>query len=64
MAAPGLGRGARPRPAARMAARRMAGLLGENVGETVGYQVRFERKVGAGTRIEVLTEAAERLCKI
>ena len=44
------------RPAARMAARRMAALLGEAVAGTVGYQVRFERKVGADTRIEVLTE--------
>ena len=44
------------RPAARMAAGRMAALLGEDVGETVGYQVRFERRVSAATRIEVLTE--------
>ena len=44
------------RPAARMAARRMAALLGESVGDQVGYQVRFERRVGADTRIEVLTE--------
>lgn len=44
------------RPAARMAARRMATLLGEAVGDTVGYQVRFERKISARTRIEVLTE--------
>ena len=44
------------RPAARMAARRMASLLGESVGGQVGYQVRFERRVGADTRIEVLTE--------
>ena len=44
------------RPAARMAARRMATLLDESVGETVGYQVRFERKCSAVTRIEVLTE--------
>lgn len=44
------------RPAARMAAHRMAALLGEPVGRTVGYQVRFERKVSAATRIEVLTE--------
>ncbi len=44
------------RPAARMAARRMATLLAEPVGETVGYQVRFERKCSAATRIEVLTE--------
>lgn len=44
------------RPAARMAAHRMASLLGEQVGEQVGYQVRFERRIGASTRIEVLTE--------
>lgn len=44
------------RPAARMAARRMAALLGEAVGATVGYQVRFERRMSAATRIEVLTE--------
>lgn len=44
------------RPAARMAARRMAALLGEPVGQTVGYQVRFERRLSAATRIEVLTE--------
>jgi ATP-dependent helicase HrpB len=44
------------RPAARMAARRMAALLGEEVGATVGYQVRFERRISAATRIEVLTE--------
>lgn len=44
------------RPAARMAARRMSSLLGEAVGDTVGYQVRFERKISAATRIEVLTE--------
>ncbi len=44
------------RPATRMAAHRMAALLGETVGNTVGYQVRFERKIGRQTRIEVLTE--------
>lgn len=44
------------RPAARMAAARMAALLGEQVGERVGYQVRFERRIGARTRIQVLTE--------
>jgi ATP-dependent helicase HrpB len=44
------------RVAARAAAARMAQLLGESVGETVGYQVRFERKVSARTRIEVVTE--------
>lgn len=44
------------RPAARMAAARMAAMLGETVGETVGHQVRFERRIGPITRIEVLTE--------
>ncbi len=44
------------RLAARTAAARMASLLGEKVGETVGYQVRFERRVGPNTRIEVITE--------
>jgi ATP-dependent helicase HrpB len=44
------------RPAARMAAARMAHLLGEAVGATVGYQVRFERRIGAHTRVQVLTE--------
>nr|QIE08727.1 ATP-dependent RNA helicase [Nocardia sp.] len=43
------------RLAARAAAARMAGLLGERVGETVGYAVRGDRKVGARTRIEVVT---------
>lgn len=44
------------RLAARTAARRMSQLLGEEVGETVGYRVRFERKISARTRIEVVTE--------
>lgn len=44
------------RIAARQVAARMAALLGERVGESVGYQVRFERKVSAATRIEVVTE--------
>ncbi len=44
------------RLAARAVAARLAASLGEDVGETVGYRVRFERKVGPGTRIEVLTE--------
>ena len=44
------------RPAARLAAAHMADLLGEPVGETVGYQVRFERRIGPRTRIEVVTE--------
>lgn len=44
------------RLAARAAARRMAEMLGERVGDTVGYQTRDERKIGASTRVEVLTE--------
>jgi ATP-dependent helicase HrpB len=44
------------RIAARTAAGRMASLLGEQVGETVGYQVRFDRRIGPKTRIEVITE--------
>ncbi|MEH1056570.1 ATP-dependent helicase HrpB [Micromonospora sp. CPCC 206171] len=43
------------RLAARAAARRMADLLGERVGGRVGYAVRGERRVGPGTRIEVVT---------
>jgi len=44
------------RVAARAAAGFMAAQLGEAVGETVGYRIRFEQKVSARTRIEVLTE--------
>jgi ATP-dependent helicase HrpB len=44
------------RLAARAAARRMAETLGEGVGETVGFRVRHETRVGARTRIEVVTE--------
>jgi len=44
------------RLATRAAARRMASLLGEQVGDTVGYQTRDERRIGAATRIEVVTE--------
>lgn len=44
------------RLAARQIAERMAWMLGEHVGKTVGYRVRFESKVSAQTRIEVLTE--------
>ncbi len=44
------------RLAARAAAARMAELDGSQVGEAVGYQVRFDRRVSARTRIEVLTE--------
>lgn len=44
------------RLAARAAATRMAEMFGEAIGETVGYRIRFESKVSARTRIEVLTE--------
>jgi ATP-dependent helicase HrpB len=44
------------RVAARAAAGFMARQLGETVGETVGYRIRFENKVSAQTRIEVVTE--------
>jgi ATP-dependent helicase HrpB len=44
------------RLATRAAAHRMAGLLGERVGATVGYVTRDDRRVGASTRIEVITE--------
>lgn len=44
------------RLAARASAARMAALLGERVGQCVGYQIRFERKTSADTRVEVITE--------
>jgi ATP-dependent helicase HrpB len=44
------------RIAARAAAEFMAAQLGEDVGATVGYRIRFEAKVSARTRIEVVTE--------
>jgi ATP-dependent helicase HrpB len=44
------------RIAARAAAQFMAQQLGEEVGQTVGYRIRFEAKVSAATRIEVVTE--------
>ncbi|HEY1040645.1 MAG TPA: DEAD/DEAH box helicase, partial [Bacteroidia bacterium] len=44
------------RLAARTIAMRMANLLGEEVGESVGYRIRFETKVSAKTKIEVVTE--------
>ena len=44
------------RVAARAAAGFMARQHGDAVGETVGYRIRFENKVSARTRIEVLTE--------
>ena len=44
------------RVAARAAASFMARQRDEAVGETVGYRIRFENKVSARTRIEVVTE--------
>lgn len=44
------------RLATRMAARRVAAERGEPVGRTIGYEVRFERKVGPGTRVRFVTE--------
>ena len=44
------------RVAARAAAGFMAASLGEEVGKTVGYRIRFENRVSAQTRIEVVTE--------
>ncbi|MFB9993081.1 ATP-dependent helicase HrpB [Deinococcus oregonensis] len=44
------------RVAARAVASRMAETLGEEVGGSVGYRVRFESRVSAATRIEVVTE--------
>lgn len=44
------------RLAARTAARRMASSLGEKVGDRVGYRMRFDTKVSATTRIEIVTE--------
>lgn len=44
------------RVAARAAASFMARQLGEPLGQSVGYRIRFENKVSAATRIEVVTE--------
>ncbi len=44
------------RVAARSAAQFMARQLGDEVGGTVGYRIRFENKVSARTRVEVVTE--------
>ncbi|MBD8697412.1 ATP-dependent helicase HrpB [Stenotrophomonas sp. CFBP 13718] len=44
------------RVAARSAAQFMARQRGEDVGDTVGYRIRFDNKVSARTRIEVVTE--------
>jgi ATP-dependent helicase HrpB len=44
------------RIAARAVARRMAETLQETCGQTVGYRTRFQSRVGAATRIEVVTD--------
>src|ERR1700758_3606624 len=44
------------RIAARAAAEFMSAQLNEDVGATVGYRIRFEAKISARTRIEVVTE--------
>ncbi|MBC2703719.1 ATP-dependent helicase HrpB [Desulfobacula sp.] len=44
------------RLAAKSCAAHMADLLKEKVGQTIGYQIRLDRKIGSGSRIEVITE--------
>jgi len=44
------------RIAARTIAERIAEELGQEVGQLVGYQVRFTDRVGAGTRIKLMTD--------
>lgn len=44
------------RLAARMAATHVARARGQNVGESIGYEVRFDRKISATTRIRFVTE--------
>jgi len=44
------------RLAAKTIATRMAKLWGDKVGETIGYRIRFENRVSAQTKIEVVTE--------
>ena len=44
------------RLAATNAARYMASLRGEKVGDAVGYSIRYQRRVGSATRLEVVTE--------
>ena len=44
------------RVAARAAANFMARQLNEEIGNTIGYRIRFENRVSANTRIEVVTE--------
>lgn len=44
------------RLAALGAARRMAAELDEDVGQTIGHRVRFDTKVSAATRLEIVTD--------
>lgn len=44
------------RVAARATAQHMARSRGGRIGDVIGYHVRFDRRIGAQTRIEVLTE--------
>ncbi|MCW5212755.1 ATP-dependent helicase HrpB [Desulfobulbus sp. TB] len=49
------------RIAARLAAQYMSQLCQEQVGNTVGYQIRFDRRISAQTKVEVVTEGI--LCR-
>ncbi|RWX51661.1 ATP-dependent helicase HrpB [Candidatus Electrothrix marina] len=49
------------RIAARLAAEYMSKLCQEKVGNTVGYQIRFDRRISARTKVEVITEGI--LCR-
>jgi len=44
------------RLAAKTIAARMSSLWEDEIGQTVGYRIRFENRVGATTKIEVVTE--------
>jgi ATP-dependent helicase HrpB len=44
------------RLAAKTIAARMAQLWGDEPGQTIGYRIRFENRVSAHTRLEVVTE--------
>lgn len=44
------------RLAAKTIALRMSQLIGEEVGQTIGYRIRFETRVSANTKIEIVTE--------
>jgi ATP-dependent helicase HrpB len=44
------------RLAAKAIAARMANLLDDELGKTVGYRIRFDNRVSANTKIEVVTE--------